>query len=507
MRNLLVLPLLLLPAHACTQAVDATQAVTSITEEEFYRKTGVISHDSMMGRNTPSPGLDMASEWVGAEFEKYGLKPGGDDGGFLQRYAIQQIAMDSEAAGVTIGDRETLRFGTDVGVMYGTPPEGDITGGVVVVSGTENPESALEGMELSGKHLLLALSSGGADQRRGVFRALSPLMNAGTASITILSDVSDADWEEVMAEQRDRVQSRVGGGGRGGFNLVLLTARAVAVAPILSRHGVNVSLLMGRYGQAMRVQEIAGLEMTVAIRIRVVEETSAPNVVGIIEGTDLKDEYVVFSAHSDHVGFGAPNEEGDSIFNGADDDASGTIGVVELAEAFAMMRPAPRRSLIFVAVSGEEKGLWGSRYFVENPPVPLEQMVADINIDMIGRNWPDTIVAIGMEHSDLGETLRRVGAAHPELNMAPIDDQWPEEGFYSRSDHINWARRGVPILFFFNGTHEDYHGVDDELERMDAEKETRITKLLFYLGLELANADARPQWNPESYDEIVTVGR
>lgn len=506
MRNLLVLPLLLLPAYACTQAVDATQAVSSITEDDFFQKTGVIAHDSMMGRNTPSPGLDMASEWVGAEFEKYGLEPGGDDGGYLQRYSIQQIAADLEESGVTFVGGETLRFGTDVGVMFGTPPDGDITGGVVVASGTENPEAALEGMDLSGKHILLALSSGAA-QGRGAFRSLQPLMNAGTASITILSDASDADWEETMAGQRDRVQSRVGGGGRGGFNLVLLTARVGAVAPILSGHGVNVSALMRRGGQAMRVQEIAGLEMTVTVRTRIVEETSAPNVVGIIEGTDLRDEYVVFSAHSDHVGFGTPDEEGDSIFNGADDNASGTIGIVELAEAFAMMHPAPRRSLIFVAVSGEEKGLWGSQYFVENPPVPLEQMVADINIDMIGRNWTDTIVAIGMEHSDLGETMRRVGEAHPELNMEPIDDQWPEQGFYSRSDHINWARRGVPILFFFNGTHEDYHGVNDELERMDAEKAARITQLLFYLGLEIANADAAPQWNPESYDEIVTIGR
>jgi len=506
MRYLLALFVLLLPAYSCTQAVDATQAVSSITEDDFHRKTGVIAHDSMMGRNTPSPGLDMASDWVGAEFEKYGLEPGGDDGGFLQRYAIQQIGTDFEASRITIGDGETLRFGTDVGVMFGTPPEGETTGGVVVASGTENPESALEGMELSGKHLILAPSSDAA-QGRGAFRALRPLMNAGPASITILSDVSDADWEEAMAEQRDRTQSRVGGGGGRGFNLVLLTARAGGVASVLSGHGIDVSALMRRSGQAMRFQEIAGLEMTVAIRTRVVEETSAPNVVGIIEGTDLKDEYVVFSAHSDHVGFGAPDEEGDSIFNGADDDASGTIGVVELAEAFAMMNPAPRRSLIFVAVSGEEKGLWGSRYFVENPPVPLEQMVANINIDMIGRNWPDTIVAIGMEHSDLGETLRRVGEAHPELNMASIDDLWPEQGFYSRSDHINWARRGVPILFFFNGTHEDYHGVNDELERMDAEKAARITQLIFYLGLEIANADAVPQWNPESYDEIVTIGR
>ena len=331
-------------------------------------------------------------------------------------------------------------------------------------------------------------------------------MNAGTAAITILSDAGDADWEETMAEQRDRTQSRVGGEGGGGFNLTLLTARAGAVAPMLSGHGVNVSALMRRGGQAMRMQEIAGVEMSVTVQTRVVEETTAPNVVGIVEGTDLRNEYVVFSAHSDHVGFGSPDDEGDSIYNGADDNASGTIGIVELAEAFTMLYPAPRRSLIFVAVSGEDKGLWGSEYFVENPPVPLEQMVANINIDMIGRNWPDTIVAIGREHSDLGETLSRVGEAHPELNMTPIDDIWPEQGFYSRSDHINWARRGVPILFFFNGTHADYHGVNDELDRMDSEKAARITQLLFYLGLELANADEAPEWNPESYEEIVTAG-
>jgi len=114
---------------------------------------------------------------------------------------------------------------------------------------------------------------------------------------------------------------------------------------------------------------------------------------------------------------------------------------------------------------------------------------------------------IGKEHSDLGATLNEVGAAHPELNMRPIDDIWPQEGFYQRSDHYNFARKGIPILFFFNGTHPDYHGRGDTVDKIDAEKESRIVKLVFYLGLELANRAERPKWKPESYRRIVEGGR
>ncbi len=232
---------------------------------------------------------------------------------------------------------------------------------------------------------------------------------------------------------------------------------------------------------------------------------TAPNVVGIIEGSDpvLGEEYVVFSAHMDHIGIGPPNAEGDSINNGADDDASGTTAVLEIAEAYASLATKPKRSMIFLLVRGEEKGLWGSAYFAANPPVPTDRMVADLNIDMIGRNWPDTIAAIGMEHSDLGETLGIVNEAHPELGMTAIDDLWPDERFFFRSDHYNFAKEGVPVLFFFNGTHEDYHGRDDEVDRINVEKAVRISQLIFYLGYELANRLELPRWNPESRSQIV----
>ncbi len=239
------------------------------------------------------------------------------------------------------------------------------------------------------------------------------------------------------------------------------------------------------------------------------EPVDAPNVVAILAGSDpeLRNEYVVFSAHMDHVGVGRPDASGDSIYNGADDDASGTAAVIEIAEAFASLEEAPPRSTVFLLVSGEERGLLGSRAYADDPPEPVAsgRMVANLNMDMVGRNWPDTIVAIGKEHSDLGATLERVNAAHPELGMTAIDDLWPEENFYFRSDHFNFARNGVPVLFFFNGTHEDYHRPSDEPELIDNEKAARLARLVFHLGLEIASAEDPPQWNPESRRMIVEM--
>jgi hypothetical protein len=282
---------------------------------------------------------------------------------------------------------------------------------------------------------------------------------------------------------------------------VILQLQPGAVRNALAAAGVDLAGV--RQATSPVFRELPALQVGVEMSDTITSSLTAPNTVGILEGSDpqLKNEYVVFSAHMDHIGI-TPGQA-DSINNGADDDASGTAGVIELAEAFSRPGARPKRSLIILTVSGEEKGLWGSNYFATHPPVPLKQIVADINIDMIGRNWADTIVAIGKEHSDLGATLERVNAAHPELRMTAIDDRWPQERFYFRSDHYNFARKGVPILFFFNGVHEDYHEVSDSPEKIDSGKEARILKLLYFLGQEVANAPKRPEWKPESFKEIV----
>ena len=235
---------------------------------------------------------------------------------------------------------------------------------------------------------------------------------------------------------------------------------------------------------------------------------SAPNVVGVVEGSDpeLRGEYVVFSAHIDHVGVGAPDASGDSIYNGADDDASGVAVMMEVAEAFASLDPRPRRSALFVMVSGEEGGLWGSNAIVADPNIDLDALVANFNADMVGRNWPDTIVAIGREHSELGTLLESVQRRLPELGMTAIDDRWPDEQFFFRSDHYTFARHGIPALFFFNGVHDDYHRPSDEVDRIDADKAARIGRLIFHLGLEVADRPERPQWNASSRRRIVDGG-
>jgi Zn-dependent M28 family amino/carboxypeptidase len=337
---------------------------------------------------------------------------------------------------------------------------------------------------------------------------LNDIVAAEPASIMVVNRQSDADWNQAAQLQELRTQSRIPWETERRAFPTILSIRESSLVRLLETRSMAVPPPPEDPYEPATFVQVPGLELTIAARSRVINELRAPNTVGILEGSDptLKDEYVVFSGHMDHVGVGSPNEAGDSIYNGADDDASGTVAVVELAEAFAMLDPAPRRSIVFLTVSGEEKGLWGSAYFANHPAVPVDAMVADINADMIARNWPDSIVVIGKEHSDLGKTLDEVANAHPELNIVPMDDIWPEENFYGRSDHFNFARKGVPILFFFNGTHEDYHRPTDELASIDAEKASRITKLMFYLGLEVANAPDRPRWDPEHYSEIVGGG-
>ena len=235
----------------------------------------------------------------------------------------------------------------------------------------------------------------------------------------------------------------------------------------------------------------------------VVEESYPPNVAAILRGSDpsLRNEYVVLTAHYDHVGIRRA-VDGDSVYNGADDNASGSAAVLEIAEAFATIGERPRRSVLFLHVSGEEHGLLGSRYYSDNPTVPIESIVANINLDMISRNSPDSIVVIGKDYSDLGDVVNQVGDRHPELNLVPSDDIWPEERFFYRSDHFNFARLEIPSLFFFAGVHEVYHPATDEIHTIDADKAARVAQLVFYTTQEIANATARPEWVPEGLAEV-----
>jgi hypothetical protein len=498
-RPILLVLLLLAGLTRLTAQTSAPlhRAAATITAGDITRRIGIIADDSMLGRDTPSRGLEQTAQYVADQFRRFGLTPGGDQGSWLQRYTIARHRLRLEDSWLVLSHGSTVdsvRFTTGAKFDGGEVPNAPVTAAAVLVTGTQT-EATVAALKISDRVVLYApaLNANAASVQQ-VLRALY----LGNPRALLL--LSGADSSRFAAALPRRAPERTVIGPPSS-QPVVIQVRAGAVQSSLSSAGIELGRL--RSSEAPVSRELPGLDVVVQLSDSVISSVSAPNAVGILRGADprLRDEYLVYSAHMDHIGItpGRP----DSINNGADDDASGTVGVIELAEAFSRAGARPKRSLIFLTVSGEEKGLWGSNVFAAHPPVPIKQIVADINIDMIGRNWRDTIVAIGKEHSDLGPTLERVNRAHPELGMTAIDDRWPEEQFYFRSDHYNFARRGVPILFFFNGVHPDYHEVTDSPDKIDSEKESRILKLLFYLGQEIANTSQRPSWNPESYRDIV----
>ena len=491
-----------LPVFAVGQ--DVQRAVSSITEADVRQRIGILADDSMLGRDTPSPELEQTANYIAGQFYEFGLRPMGDAGSYLQRYPLSETGYSSTDAGIYVNGTRTAALGSEAQVVFARSPQAEISGDAVLVTGFPSNPAEVRGLDVAGK-IAIAVVAGSGESNS--YRALiSGLFNAGTAGVVIVNSRSD---EEFFGLSRNL--SSLGKGwsgdprGRNRSFPPILEIRRGDVDIILGDLGVDMSAAAADVDAPLRATPLTGTRIDLNMTRQVMRRASAPNVVAFLSGSDpeLRNEYIVLSAHMDHIGVGAPNAEGDSINNGADDDASGTAAIIELAQAYAGMEAAPRRSMIFLTVSGEEKGLWGSEYFSENLPVPASQIVANLNIDMIGRNWPDTIVVIGKEHSDLGETLNEVNSRYADLGMTAIDDIWPEENFYQRSDHFNFARKGVPVLFFFNGTHDDYHGRDDEPDRIGYDKHIRITKLIFHLGLEVANRDERPQWNPDSYAEIV----
>ncbi len=501
----LALCALLLPAATVAQTTAAVQrAIRTITPADVVHRIGVIADDSMLGRATPSPQLEQVARYIAGEFKRFGLKPLGDSGTFIQHYPIarQQIDLTKSVMTIATGaSTTTFKIGTDVNFMNGGLPHTDPTGHVVLLLGERDTLNLLAGADVKGAWVALVLTA----SEQGVLvdrRPINAALQAGAVGVLVITNRSDAQWQARLGRLHGEAPQSLGGMPVEGPWLEIRNATAASVL------GIDPAAL--RADETPSVRRLDAVTITAHLEPVALAPLRAPNVIGMLEGSDptLKREYVLLTGHMDHLGTpgsgeGCVAKGADSICNGADDDASGTIGVVELAQAFTQLTPRPKRSLVFMTVSGEERGLWGSTYYVEHPAVPLAQTVADVNSDMIGRNWADSIVVIGKEHSDLGATLNRVSAEHSELHMKPIDDIWPEENFFFRSDQITFAKKGIPILFFTAGVHPDYHQVSDEVSKIDGEKESRIIKLDFYTALAVANAAARPKWNPASYAKIV----
>jgi len=477
----LLLAVLTVPVAAQRQQPPARGAA-AITTEDVRRRIGIIAADSMLGRATPSPQLDQVAAYVAAEFRRFGLKPGGDSGTYLQRYPLDVQRFDPDSASIRVA--------------------GPLPTTCVVITGSPQGAAALDSTAVTGKVIFLAYGP-------SVNAIAAKVLPLHPLALLLVADFPDSIWEKLpghAASVRVRNPSEEGGSTVPAVFLL----RAGTARGLFTRAGVPPDSLRVWGDRPLAAHPLRDVRMQLAVHQQLLERTSAPNVVGILEGGDatLKQEYVLFTAHMDHIGTpgageGCTARGADSICNGADDDGSGTVAVMELAQAFTTARERPKRSLVFMTVSGEERGLWGSAYFADHPTLPLASVVADLNSDMVGRNAKDTLAVIGREHSNLGRAVDSIALAHPELNIKPVGDLWPQEGLYYRSDHYNFAKKGVPILFFTTGLHPDYHQVSDSPDKIDAEKEARFARLVFYLGLAVANTTARPRWNPESYKQIV----
>ena len=267
---------------------------------------------------------------------------------------------------------------------------------------------------------------------------------------------------------------------------------------------VNDSELVGMFDKINKGEQVNGKEFPgVGVNIEASTDIETfdytQNVVALLEGTDpvLKDEYIIFGAHYDHVG-----ERGGQIYNGADDDGSGTVALIEIAQAMSLERP--KRSVVIIWHTGEEKGLRGARYFTENSPIPLESISAQINMDMVGRNDPNTLFVIGAGRisADLDSIVIEKNSMYANMNLdykfdAPDDPN----SFYTRSDHYMYAQYGIPIVFFFTDIHEDYHRSTDTVDKINFTKIERIAKLAYHIGFEVAN---RPSMLPLNADPRIT---
>ena len=481
---------------ACISTSVPREDREAISAEQLRRDVFALADDSMRGRWTPSPELERAAQFLAGRLARAGLTPVGDSGSFLQRFPIDAFQVQPDGFAVWLTGRHPLRLvrGVDYMAPFNTWANWNGSGPAVVVHGPLGSAASFDTSALAGRVLLVPGGWGSHYLR---------IANWKPAAIVWLDDVPAqtlaANARAVPRPTRRAIEDTL--------PLVLVTYNALA--PLLLESKLDTATLRRPPDSVLRATPLADAVMHVRGRILRLPHTNPSNVVAMVRGRDpaLRDEYVVYTAHYDHLGVGAP-VNGDSIRNGADDNASGTAALLAVAEAYGRDRRRPRRSIIFAFVSAEEMLGLGARYFLDHPPVPRAEMVANINADMVGRNWRDTVVVVGLRHSDLGLHVGRVLSEHPELGLAATDSSTrPDEArnLEGWSDHAAFIRKGIPFLYFYSGMHADYHRVTDTAEKIDFDKLGRVTRLIRLVGLAIADADERPKWDAASYRRLVEM--
>lgn len=511
---------------------DRATAIDSITGLGIRSHMEVLASDDMEGREAGTMGFEMAAEYVADQFRTAGLMPLGDGDSYFQAIDFFETRLVPESAEFSIqrGDRRVKLTFRDDFVRSGGFGESDeeITAPLIFVGhGIKAPEydhDDFAGVDVSGK-ILVELSGSpphfDTDQRAfyssGMGKRAAASKRGAVGRITIRTPVDQArrPWERYLpgiGRPGMRWLDRAGDPFQGFPELVggaALSESGAGKLFVLSGH--DLAELFEKHAAGDTGSFDMGVTATLSRTSKQRTVTSA-NVVGLIVGSDptLKNEYVIFTAHLDHIGI-RPGEDGDDIHNGAYDNAAGIAAILEIAKAMAAMERAPRRSIIFAAVTAEEKGLQGSSYFARNPPVPADQLVANINIDMpyFGFQMSD-VEAFGAEHSSL---LAAVVEATTTMGMELTPDPMPQEVRFVRSDQFSFVKQGIPALAFKAGSKSSdseidgsamlqdflknhYHRASDDLDLpYNSEGAERFVQTALLLGLIVGDQDTRPHWN------------
>jgi hypothetical protein len=472
-----------------------------ITAREIQQHISYLASDALEGRFTGSQGCQLAGEYIKNEFQKYGLEPLFGDSYFQHFPFIAEVRLTDETRLTveTPAGGQTLQLDRDYRPLAFSD-DAEFSGEVVFagygISAKDLQYDDYAGIEVEGKVVLVLRSHPEWSQPRSKFDRydqdrLKATVARDHGAKAIL--IANGPYPEKKEDRFKPFRYDRSGAVKG--IAVVQISRKLAEA-LVARAGKDLKALQHEIDslKAPRSFELGGVKIRGKVGIQPIQKISR-NVAGVLPGSDplLKDEYVVIGAHYDHLGYGQTGSlyrgEEPRIHNGADDNASGTAAMLEMAEKFASLRGSLKRSYIFVAFSGEELGSIGSSYFVKNSPVPTEKMVAMINLDMVGRLREDsTLIVYGTGTSSRWKDLLN------ELNRTyRFKLSFHDEGF-GPSDHSSFYAKKIPVLFFFTGTHSDYHRPTDDPEKINAEGEEAVTRLAFDVAAAIDTFSTRPDY-------------
>ena len=516
---------------AVTQPAIRNSAET-VTAAQLRDYLSFVASDEMEGRADPSRGLDITAKFIATMLSRFGVKGAGDGGDYFQKIVLKKDKIVTEGTEVQLAGRKFVS-GTD---FLAAPRAGTVTGAMVFAGDgwfvkSQNID-AYKDVDPKGK-IVIVFGTGippgvtVADLMNGVRGEdwIDPAAYAekkGAIAVVSLNSL----FTQASPETMDRIRKQTQEGSfypeklprQGGGAIPSITANlSLAQTIFMGEKAPARAILMSAPPEGTPVRPFAltaARQLTISVKVAS-ETVLTQNVVAVVEGSDpvLKGEYVALGAHYDHLGVGSP-VNGDAIRNGADDDGSGTVALLAMAEALSKAPRHPKRSVLFVWHMGEEMGLWGSKYFTMFPTVPIDKIVAQLNIDMIGRSrtdgdssprnkdlsGPNEVYVIGskMMSTELGNLSEAVNNAY--LKMAfnyRYDDPKDPERFFYRSDHFNYALKNIPIIFYFTGVHADYHQPSDEVAKIDFQKFEKIARTIYATLWEIGELKVRPKVDKE----------